>query len=168
MYSIWLMPATVLEALIWLLLAMMLAALMYSVWSVTRSGTRELLGGIPSASEPPTHLEIVPEPIWTRTRTIKWISIGEFKTVLTKCSDLIVIDLRASALLIPFPVPTANVLPIAPDELFKVLECLPADRTVALCGASKISVFMIETIPCKEGSAPLYVLEGDLGLAEVA
>jgi len=22
---------------------------------------------------------------------------------------------------------------------------------------------MIETIPCKEGSAPLYVLEGDLG-----
>jgi hypothetical protein len=98
----------------------------------------------------------------------KWISINEFMTVLTTCSDLIVIDLRADARLVPFPVPTAIVLPIAPDELFNVLECLPTDRTVVLCGASNISVFMIETIPCKEGSAPLYVLEGGLHFAEVA
>lgn len=168
MNSLWLLPAMVLEALVWLLLAMMLAALMYSVWSITRSGRRELLNGIPSASNPSTHLEIVPEPIWTQTRMIKWISIGEFKTIFTRSSDLIVIDLRANAQLVPFPVPTAFVLPVTPDELFRVLEWLPADRTVALCGASNISVFMIETIPCKEGSAPLYVLEGDLHFAEVA
>ncbi len=153
---------------LWMLLAGMLAALVYSVWRTSRSGRRELQVRIPSASNPSTHLEIVPEPIRTRTRTIKWISIGEFKMVLTKCSDLIVIDLRANAQLVPFPVPTAIVLPIAPDELFNILEWLPADRTVVLCGASNISVFMIETIPCKEGSAPLYVLEGDLHFVEVA
>jgi hypothetical protein len=48
------------------------------------------------------------------------------------------------------------------------LEWLPADRTVAFCGASNLCIFMIETSQCMEGSAPLYVLEGDLDLAEVA
>ncbi len=153
---------------IWMLLAMVLAVVVYSVWRISRSGRRELQDRMQSASNPSTHLDIVPEPIWTRTRTIKWISIGEFKTVLTKCSDLIAIDLRANDQLVPFPVPTALVLPIALDELFNVLKCLPTDRTVVLCGASHISAFMIETIPCKEGSAPLYVLEGDLHFAEVA
>jgi hypothetical protein len=99
---------------------------------------------------------------------MKWISIGEFMTVLTTCSDLIVIDLRADAPFVPFPVPTAFVLPVTQNELDKVLDWLPADRTVAFCGASNLSIFLIETSPCMEGSAPLYVLEGDLHLAEVA
>jgi hypothetical protein len=156
MYSLWFLPAV------------LLAVPFLAVWRNTRSRRRELDKRIQSIIQPSAPNEIVPEPVWLQTRMTKWISINEFMTVLTTCSDLIVIDLRADARLVPFPVPTAIVLPIAPDELFNVLECLPTDRTVVLCGASNISVFMIETIPCKEGSAPLYVLEGGLHFAEVA
>jgi hypothetical protein len=88
--------------------------------------------------------------------------------VLTKCSDLIVVDLRAEAKSAPFPVPDALVIPVSPNDLIEMLECLPPDKSVAFCGASNLSIFMITTSPCMEGSAPLYLLEGDLGLAEVA
>ena len=99
---------------------------------------------------------------------MKWISIDEFMMILTECNDLIVVDLRADAQLVPFPVPTAFVLPVSPNELDTALEMLPADRSAAFCGASNLSIFMIITSPWMEGSAPLYVLEGDLRLAEVA
>lgn len=156
MYSLWFLPA------------ILLAVPLLAVWRNTRSRRRELDKRIQSIIQPSAPNEIVPEPVGLQTRMMKWISINEFMTVLTTCSDLIVIDLRANAQLVPFPVPTAFVLPVTPNELSNVLELLPADRTVALCGASNLSIFMIETIPCKEGSAPLYVLEGDLHFAEVA
>jgi hypothetical protein len=99
---------------------------------------------------------------------MQWISINEFMTILTRCSDLIVVDLREDASWVPFPVPGAFVLPAQQNELDKVLDSLPADKTVVFCGASSLCIFMIETSPCMEGSAPLYLLEGDLSLAEVA
>ncbi len=153
---------------LWFLPAVLLAVPLLAVWRIRRSRRRELDKRIQSITQPSTPNEVVPEPVWVQTRMINWLSIGEFMTVLTKYSDLIVIDLRADAQLVPFPIPTAFVLPVTPNELSNVLEWLPADRTVALCGASNLSVFMIESIPCKEGSAPLYVLEGDLHFAEVA
>jgi hypothetical protein len=60
------------------------------------------------------------------------------------------------------------VLPVAPNELDTILELLPMDRSVAFCGATNLNIFMIITSPCMEGSAPLYVLEGDLRRAEAA
>jgi hypothetical protein len=99
---------------------------------------------------------------------MQWISIGEFLSILAERSDLIVIDLRANARWDPFPIPTAFALPVAPNELDKALESLPADGCVVFCGASDLSIFMIETSSCMEGSAPLYVLEGDLKFAEIA
>jgi hypothetical protein len=99
---------------------------------------------------------------------MQWISIGEFLSVLEKCGDLTVIDLRANAQWDPFPIPTAFALPVTPNELDNVLDSLPADRSVVFYGASNLSIFMIETSHCMEGSAPLYVLEGDLSFAEVA
>lgn len=94
--------------------------------------------------------------------------MGLNRRVLTECHDLIVVDLRADARSIPFPVPTAIVLPVSPNELNTVLELLPADRSIAFCGASNLSIFLIITSPCMEGSVPLYVLDGDLRLAEAA
>jgi hypothetical protein len=99
---------------------------------------------------------------------MKWISIEEFIAVLTRCSDLIVIDLRAEAQWVPFPAATAFVIPVVLNELDEVLECLPADRSVVFCGASNFSILIILTSLCMRGSAPFYFLEGDLGLAEVA
>jgi hypothetical protein len=49
-----------------------------------------------------------------------------------------------------------------------MLERLPADRSVVFCGASNFSILTILTNSCMRGSTPFYVLEGDLGLAEVA
>jgi hypothetical protein len=99
---------------------------------------------------------------------MRWISIGEFIRVLGERSDLIVIDLRVDAPSALFPVLSALVLPVRPNELVQVLDMLPPDRSVAFCGASNLCIFLIETSSCMEGSAPLYVVEGDPDLAEVA
>ncbi len=155
MYSLWLLPAVV------------LAVPVYYVWHIKRPEKHELRDSAPSDSQLSAPVEAVLEPIGAQTRTMRWISIGEFMMVLASCSDLIVIDLRADAQLIPFPVSAAFVLPVAPNELINTLERLPADRTAVFCGASNLSIFLISTSPCMEGSAPLYVLEGDLSRAEV-
>jgi hypothetical protein len=152
---------------LWLLPAVALAVPVYYVWHIRRSGKHEPRGGAPSGSQPSAPVEAMPESTGPQTRMMRWISISEFMTVLASCSDLIVIDLRADAQLVPFPVPTAFVLPVAPKELINVLEWLPADRTAVFCGASNVSIFLITTGPCMEGSAPFYVLEGDLSSAEV-
>jgi hypothetical protein len=65
-----------------------------------------------------------------------------------------------------FPVPAT--LPVAQGDLIEVLECLPGNKSVAFCGAFNLSIFLIGTGPYMKDSAPLYVLEGDLDLVEVA
>jgi hypothetical protein len=129
---------------------------------------RELPDNIPTALLTPIKPATVPEPGGRQTRVMKWISIGEFLSVHAKRGDLVVFDLRATAQWAPFPIPTAFVVPVNPNELDTLLEWLPADRSVVFYGASSLSIFMIETSHCMDGSAPLYILEGDLSLAEVA
>jgi hypothetical protein len=156
MYSLWLLPA------------FLLAVPLFAVWRIRRSRRREFCNRLQSVIQPSVPYEVVPESAGIQTRPVKWISINEFMKVLKKCSDLIVVDLRPDAHQVPFPVPTAFVLPVSPNELDTVLELLPADKSVAFCGASNLCIFLIETSPCMEGSAPLYLLEGDLNFAEVA
>jgi hypothetical protein len=147
---------------------MALAVPVYAVWRARRSGMRELPDNIPTVLQTPVEAATVPESAAGQTRVMQWISIGEFLSVLAKRSDLIVIDLRANAQRDPFPIPDAFVLPVTPNELDAVLEWLPADTSVVFCGASNLTIFMIETSHCMQGSAPLYVLEGDLSFAEAA
>lgn len=153
---------------LWSLPAMALAAPMYALRRIRQSGWREFHDDVRSVLQPPVDVITVPQSAGTQTRAVQWISIGEFLSVLTKRSDLIVIDLRANAQWDPFPIPTAFALPVTANELDTVLEWLPADRSVVFYGASNLSIFMIETSHCMQGSAPLYVLEGDLRLPEVA
>jgi hypothetical protein len=141
---------------------------MYAVWRVRHPGKREPVENTPSVPEPSVDVTAAPESAGEQTRLMRWISVREFKTILAGCSDLIVIDIREDAQWLPFPIPVTFVLPVTPHELIKVLDWLPADRTVALYGASNLSIFMIHVSPFMKGSAPLYVLEGDLSLAEVA
>jgi hypothetical protein len=140
----------------------------YAVWRMRQQGARKPLEDIQSVPQPSVEVITPPESSERQTRVVQWISIGEFLSILTKCSDLIVVDLRANAQRDPFPVPTAFVIPVSPNQMDGVLERLPVDRSVVFYGASNLCIFMIETSPCIEGSAPLYVLEGDLDLAEVA
>jgi hypothetical protein len=99
---------------------------------------------------------------------MKRISMGEFREVLTKCVDLIVIDLRTDASWDPFPIPTAFVLPVTPNELISVLDWLPPDRSVAFYGSSDSCISVIEKSSIMRGSAPLYVLGDDFDDAEIA
>jgi hypothetical protein len=155
------------------LLAKMQALSIYFAWMYKSSGRRKLHDYISSAdSHPSQQFEAVPKPARKparkQTRLIEWISIGEFMMVLEKCRNLLVIDLRAHHQVVQFPVPKATVLRVSPNELVNVLEWLPADRTLVFCGASNLSTAMIESTPCMQGSAPVYALQGDLPLLEVA
>ena len=153
---------------LWSLPAMALAVPMYAAWRMRQPGRRKPLENIPSVPEPSVDTATVPESARRQTRVMQWISIGEFLSILTRCTDLIVIDLRANAQSAPLSVPTAYVLPVSPNEMESALEGLPGDRSVVFYGASNLSIFMIETSRFMDGSAPLYVLEGDPGLEEVA
>lgn len=153
---------------LWSLPAMALAVPIYAVLRTKRSRTRKLPDNIPTALFTPVKPATVPGSAERKTRVIQLISIEMFLSVLAKRSDLVVFDLRANAQWDPFPVPTAFALPVNPNELDTLLEWLPADRSVVFYGASNLSIFMIETSHCMDGSAPLYVLEGDLSLAKVA
>jgi hypothetical protein len=153
---------------LWLLSAVLMAAFLYAVRQIRRFDGLEQCAVMTSAPQTPVHDALVSEPSGVQTRTMKWISLGEFTKVLNERSDLIVIDLRADSPWVPFPASSALVLPVRPDELAQVLDMLPPDRSAAFCGASNLSIFLIETSTCMEGSAPLYVLEDDPGFAEVA
>jgi hypothetical protein len=147
---------------------MALAVPMYAVWRMRQPGKRKALENTLSVPEPFVDVTTVPEPAGRQTRVMQWISIGELLSILTKCGNLVVLDLRANAQNAPLSVPTAFVLPVSPNEMDRVLEWLPGHWSVVFYGASNLSIFMIETSRFMDGSAPLYVLEGDLGLEEVA
>jgi hypothetical protein len=153
---------------LWSLSAMALAVPMHAVWRIRQHGKPKPLESTPPVPEPSVVVTTGPEPAGRQTRVIQWISICEFLSILSKGSDLIVLDLRANGQCALLSVPTAFVIPVSPNEMDKVLEWLPGDRSVVFYGASNLSIFMIETSRFMDGSAPLYVLEGDLGLAEVA
>jgi hypothetical protein len=96
---------------------------------------------------------------------MKWISIGQFVAVLTKCRDLIEADLKPDAQLVSIPVPVTFGLLVSLNEQENGLEWLAADRMAPVCGASNFCILRIETSPCSEGSAPVYVLEAEVSLA---
>ncbi len=153
---------------LWLLLARMQAVPMYYAWMFKQSERLELCDGLSPVSKPPRQFQELGDPSRGQTRMIERISIGEFMMVLEKCRNLIVIDLRSGKNFTQFPVPFVTVMRVRPHELLNVLKWLPADRTLVFCGASNFSTILIESSRCMQGSAPLYVLEGDLRLLEVA
>ena len=129
---------------------------MYFLWRIGRTAKREFRDKIPPVSQPPALG--IDSSLATQTRLMKWISIGEFKEVLTKCGDLILIDLRTDASGDPFPISTVFVLTVTPNELKSVLDWLPTDRSIVFYGASDRCISMIEKSSCMKGSAPFYVL----------
>lgn len=154
---------------LWPLSATVLAGLLYPAWRISQSGRRALRDSIPSASQPSVPLQSVPDPAETQTHTLKWISVSEFMALLAKFNDLIVIDLREDAQWTPFSASIAVfVLPVKLYELVEVLERVPSDRVVVFYGVSDLSMLMIKTSSRMKGSAPLYVLDGDLDELEAA
>ncbi len=153
---------------LWFLLAVLLVVPWFTESRIRRSRSRKFCNRLQSVIQPSVPLGIVPASAGRQTGRMKWISIDKFMAVLIQCSDLMVIDLRTEAQSVPFPVPNAFVLAVTPIELVSHLEPLPADRSVVFCGASNFSILTILTSACMRDSAPSHILEGDLGLAEVA
>ncbi len=148
---------------LWSLFVMIVTGLLYPAWRTARTGMYVFRNSTPSDFQPGILPQFAPKHV------LQWISIGEFMTVLATCSDLIVIELRENAHRSQFPGPSdVLVIPVAPHELPDVLECLPTDRVVVFYGVSDLSILMIETSSRFKGSAPLYVLDGDLNRLEAA
>lgn len=154
--------------LLWQLLARMQAVPISYAWKLKQSDKLQPRDRVSPESNQTLQLQEHPKPKRETTRRIERISIGEFMLVLAKCRNLVVIDLRTNKQFAQFPIPTATVMRVRPHELVNVLKRIPADKTLVFCGASNFSTVMIESSPCMQGSAPLYVLEGDLRLMEVA
>jgi hypothetical protein len=151
---------------LWFLPLILLAASMYFLWRIGRTAKREFRDKIQPVSQPPTLG--IDSSLATQTRLMKWISIDEFKEVLTKCGDLILIDLRTDASGDPFPISTVFVLTVTPNELKSVLDWLPTDRSIVFYGASDRCISMIEKSSCMKGSAPFYVLYDKSKVVEIA
>jgi len=140
---------------LWFLPLILLAASMYFLWRIGRTAKREFRDKIQPVFQPPTLG--IDSSLATQTRLMKWISIGEFKEVLTKCGDLIVIDLRTDASGDPFPISTVFVLTVTPNELKSVLDWFPTDRSVAFYGASDRCISMIGRSSARRVQPPLKV-----------
>lgn len=149
------------------LVALVFGVLLYAAWLILRSGRRH--SGNSRASSRPSSIQVRSDPqlAHCRTRLLKRISLSEFANVLRESGDLVVIDLRPCGERTPFPVPHDHVLSISPCELTEMLEWWPLNRSVAVYGASGITMHMLETNPYIGGSAPLYLLQGNRAESEV-
>jgi hypothetical protein len=150
------------------LLAIVPAFLEHAVWKLRQSRRPELDVIAPSVSLPPVSTEPVIEPDAPPARVVKWISTSELMRLLIEDSDLLVADLRPDAMWTEFPISTVSALPVTLNDLDLLLEQIPEDRSAVFYGASNVAVFLIATSSCMQGSAPLFLVEGDLRLAEVA
>lgn len=156
--------------LLWILLGLIPAVLIFFTWRSTRSVENKFFDSASPDSQPPVNVESRPvlAPLNVPVREMRWISVTDFRKILSLGGDLIVIDLRTDALKAGFPVSDAFVLPVAPHDILSVLQSLPADQSVVLYGASNLCIFLIETSSCIQGSAPFFLLEGDVRSLEVA
>ena len=156
MYSLWFLPAA------------LLAAPKYSVWPIKGSGEHELRGGMPSVPEPFSQPLIEPAYSASPTRVTRWIPINEFVKVLTHRSNLLEINLRKSALAIPFSELTAPIPLMDQNEPYPGLEWTSEKMTSSSWYASDFVFLPLEVSSWMDGSSPLHLLEGDLSFGEVA
>jgi hypothetical protein len=154
----------------WLLPAMAPAALTYYIGRIKRTGAQKHRESPRFVFKSSDQLLNAPVSVSVekQTRLMRWVSIGEFMKVLTEYSDLIVFDLRANVHRAPSTDPNPSVLHVKPTELASGFEWLPANQSAAFCDSSDLCIFLIEKCPSIDRLARLYLLEGDLGFAEVA
>jgi hypothetical protein len=165
----------------WILLGFVLAVLIFFAWRSTRSVENPFSESV-SQHTPPVDIEdaLVPASPDLQVRKIReiremrWISLNGFRRMLSLDTDLLVIDhlpvidSSPEAQKAELSLPDAFVLPLAPTGLVPVLQSFPDDQSVVLYGASSLCVFLIGTGPCRQGSAPFYLLEGSLRSLEAA
>jgi hypothetical protein len=91
-------------------------------------------------------------------RTIKWMSPGEFETIIGKFQDVIFIDLLPNYSERPRPFQEARVLFIEPDGFHDVLRWAPPSSCIVLYGQSTFCRWMLSEARDISGRAPVFVL----------
>jgi hypothetical protein len=93
----------------------------------------------------------------------------EFRTLVAKWDDVIVIDLRPdSRKKEPTSPVITHAVSIVPDQLVEVLSWIPSETVVVLYGATDLCALMASELRNAVGSEPVYLLEEDPFIKKVA
>ena len=139
----------------WILIALALASLLYFAWVIGWLRPKaHFASQMPANLSPGSDLRTFP----CSRRTIRWISPGEFESVISKFQDVIVIDLLPKCSDRPRPFPEASFLFIEPDEFHDVLRWAPRSSCVVLYGRRSFCRSMILAVRGIPGHAPIFVL----------
>jgi hypothetical protein len=141
--------------LIWILIAMPLASLLYFAWVVGRQRAAPYtVLFVPASRGSDAHRSDFAH----RKRTIRWISSEEFGELTHKFEDVIFVDVLPRRSGCPQPFPGTPLLLIKPDEFCDVLRWAPPSNCVVLYGPSDLCKSMIRSARNIGGHAPVFVL----------
>lgn len=146
----------------WPLPAIAVTGLMYPTWRIAQLGKRALSqNGFDAGRQPLSDLrsrDLIGKQI--RGLSLRWITFGEFASLLNRFSDLILIDLRQTDQWDPLPVQApVTAFRVRHHELSEMLEHLPENRTLVFFGLTDLDALIIEASPRAKGSAPIYILD---------
>jgi hypothetical protein len=150
------------------LLALTLGFVLYPAWQLLRVEPRRARVRSAPVSRIATIDARLDAGAAKRTRRLEWITLPELKAIAESTGDLLVVDLRNDHHCAPLPALGAQVMPVKAGDLEEFLQWLPENRAAAFCGASGLSIFIIESHLCLRGTSPLYVLEDRISSTEAA
>jgi hypothetical protein len=146
--------------LLWILFAMPVLSLCYTVYVIARNGGVRMPACViplsPITYRSTGRLGVYPQ----EKREVRWIFTKEFEALLRESEDVIVIviDLRPQTRKERVPFTVGHVLSISPGELLDILRWLPTTSSVVLYGTPDLCASLLWTARNISGSAPLYVL----------
>jgi hypothetical protein len=142
-------------SLIWILIALPLATLLYFAWSI--GWQKPIPNAISLAPANPASSDgwwKIPQ----YRRKIKWVSINELESVTRAFEEVIVVDLLSPDCSRPRLLHEADFLYIKSDEFCDVIRWLPSSSCVLLYGPEDLCRSMINAVRAVSGHAPIFVL----------
>jgi len=143
---------------IWVLVAMPLASLLCFVYMIGRQGWRDAPSSVDRVARAIVPIALKSGLLPQGKRKICWISDREFKALVQRSDDVIVIDLGSNCTEMPTELYAPHVLLIQQRGLLDVLQWSPSSSSVVLYGPRDMCASSIPTIRKVSGFAPVYLL----------
>ena len=141
--------------LMWILVAVPLASLLYFAWVVGRQ--KPTLHAISFAPGSPSPVASLREPLRGK-RTVKWISSSELEGLVRKFEDVILVDLLLENGKGAPPSSGPRTLIVGSDQLCEVLRWALPSTCVVLYGPLDLCKSMLKAAKGMEGHAALFIL----------
>jgi hypothetical protein len=141
--------------LTWVLIALPLVSMLYFAWVIA---WQKPAAHIASQTCWSLASNLDPRTFPRSKRTIKWISSGEFESIIGRFQDVIFIDLLPNTCEGLRPFRGAHLLFVQPEELGDVLRWAPPSSCVVLHGPPDLCKQMISAARKITGHAPVFVL----------